>query len=233
MGIIYTSKKINFFLVLENMLPKDIANIIDDYKEPGIFIYQYHKICWFNGKRVEDWCALKNGQIERFNGKKFEYWYVLDVFTFENDLYILGRFRLFKYKNKDFIKSEAPQIWNHPLYVFSEQHSKYISQIIYQNRVYRQDLNSIIQIINDKSSTILPSKFHQQYGIQLMIYDEYIYSFGFQNEKFDLKTQIWIKLKESGCYGTVYLVNNKLFRWDFSKCYTYNKELDLWEIANF
>ncbi len=196
------------------MIPKDIINIIDNYNETGIFVEYNGGIYWFNGTRFEYWCPLQDENI----------------LTYENDLYYLANFKVFKYKNKDSIKVKVPKIWNHPLYLFSEWYG-YVSQVIYQNKVYRHRYNSIIEMFDGKDVIRLPSKIEAACGVQILIYNQHIYSFGTQNEKFDFKTQQWIKLKTSNCYGHVYLFNNKLYRMERydTTYYTYNVEFDTWE----
>ncbi len=196
------------------MLPKDMTNIINEYNEIGIFIRCNRRLYWFNGKRFEFWCEATN-----------KYCFM----TYNNDLYwnFFGKVSI--YKNKQFITSQVPKIWNHPLYVFQQ------GLTLINGKVYDYDINLQVNMITDEfnNRSILPEKHHPDFGFKLIYYKDSIYYFGsIQNEKFINGN--WIVIAQyPNIYNDydVYLFNDKFYAFELNTTYyhIYNPELDCWE----
>jgi len=200
------------------MIAKHLLKLINNYNENGIYFAYNKNIWWFNGKRLERWLSVVNGEAILSDRSNV---YVID----DNAISYVLKDRKFE-KN---YKSVA-ELFN-------------LDDVYFCFRICC--VNGMLYDFSDglsfyRNGMRMPLKKHHSYGARLLHYNGFLYFFTLyangENEKFNLKTLEWSSFSHHRYYLTmqaVYLLNDLfyiLFR--NGKIGTYNPQTDNWHLLD-
>ena len=198
------------FKQLLRMLPKQLLNLVHNYKEDGILV-QINGIVWW------------------FNGKRFEYWLKGDFNIYLNTPYTNGT--LFVYQEKKWKPLILADKWNDPWKLVHNPH--FFFQILVGKFIYREAWGEMFEKFDGVRSCKLNFKQEPRAGCKVVSDNNYmIYYFGSQvHEKFCTITETWSYI------SSYYTIGYDKFHFFNGKCYcfkdkqnyiVYDCESDAW-----
>lgn len=189
------------------MIPKVLVDLIDKYKEHGIYIIYQNKMQWFNGKRFE----LISDSL-----------YPYPILSHKNELFARkSYYELLIWKHKKFITYMGAL--DDVLYSFSAKF-----QIKIKDKTYALKSDGNLKMFDGTTTIKFPSP--AILGFKILLWKQYIFEIGTtKSAKFDIITKKWYDTKLTSFTSQIYLLKDKIYLFYENDFNVYDLFKDEWE----